>query len=76
LAVDAWTVRDENLFLDAPYQVGDEPHARGDAVAQTQVLLDAGVDGIITDHTDTAVAARNQWLVRREAGARPPVAVV
>lgn len=76
LAVHAWTVRDENHFLDAPYRIGDDPHARGDAVAQTQVLLDAGVDGIITDHTDTAVEARRQWLSRRQVGAPARVSVV
>ncbi len=76
LVVHAWTVRDENRFLDPPYRVGDDPHALGDAVAQTQALLDAGVDGIITDQADTALEARRQWLVRREAGVQPPVAVL
>ncbi len=70
LVVHAWTVRDENRFLDAAYRVGDDPHARGNAAAQTQALLDAGVDGIITDHADTAVEARRQWLDRRAVGAR------
>jgi glycerophosphoryl diester phosphodiesterase len=74
LVVHAWTVRDENRFLDAPYRIGDDPYARGDAVAQTQALLDAGVDGVITDHADTAVEARRLWQARRGAGVRVPAA--
>jgi glycerophosphoryl diester phosphodiesterase len=70
LVVHAWTVRDENQFLDAAYRIGDDPAARGDAVAQTGALLDAGVDGIITDHADTALEARRQWLDRQEVGVR------
>jgi glycerophosphoryl diester phosphodiesterase len=75
LVVHAWTVRDENCFLDPAYRIGDDPSARGDAAAQTRVLLDAGVDGIITDHPDTAVEARRQWLSRQELGLRADAAV-
>ena len=38
--------------------------------AQTHALLDAGVDGIFTDHADTAVEARRRWLERRESRVR------
>jgi glycerophosphoryl diester phosphodiesterase len=75
LVVHAWTVRDENRFLDAAYRIGDDPHARGNAVAATQALLDAGVDGIITDHADTAVEARRQWVAERGPVIRPHAAV-
>jgi glycerophosphoryl diester phosphodiesterase len=67
LLVHAWTVRDENRFLEPAHRVGDDPDARGDAVAATRALLDAGVDGVITDQADTAVEARRQWLASREA---------
>ena len=42
LEVHAWTFRDEN---------------RGDPTAEYQAFFDLGVDGVFTDHTDTAVAA-------------------
>jgi len=32
-------------------------------------LLDWGVDGIISDRPDIAVAARDEWLIRRSSGA-------
>ncbi len=73
LRVHVWTVRDENRFLAEAYRVGTDPDARGDSVAQIRALLDAGVDGLFTDQTDTAVEARRQWLesrVRQGAGIR------
>jgi glycerophosphoryl diester phosphodiesterase len=75
LLVHAWTLRDENSFLEDRFRVGEDPGGRGDGGAQTQALLDAGVDGVFTDHTDTAVEARSQWLARRErrVGAGTPV---
>ncbi len=70
LAVHVWTVRDENRFLAERYRVGSDPDARGDSQAQTHALLDAGVDGIFTDHADTAVEARRRWLQRRQSRVR------
>jgi glycerophosphoryl diester phosphodiesterase len=67
LAVHAWTVRDENRFLAERFRSGSDPNARGDALAQTRALLEAGVDGVFTDHADTAVEARRRWLGRTPA---------
>ncbi|HYO39925.1 MAG TPA: glycerophosphodiester phosphodiesterase [Nocardioidaceae bacterium] len=66
LLVHAWTVRDENEFLHEDHRRGDDPRARGDAGAAVQALLEAGVDGVFTDHPDTAVEARRHWLAGRE----------
>jgi len=62
LVVHVWTVRDENRFLAERFRSGSDPNARGDSLAQTQALLEAGVDGVFTDHADTAVEARRRWL--------------
>jgi glycerophosphoryl diester phosphodiesterase len=67
LLVHAWTVRDENRYLAERFRIGTDPDARGDAAGQTLALLEAGVDGVFTDHPDTAVQARALWLERRES---------
>jgi glycerophosphoryl diester phosphodiesterase len=68
LAVHVWTVRDENRFLAERFRSGSDPNARGDALAQTRALLEAGVDGVFTDHPDTAVEARRRWVGRTPVG--------
>ena len=64
LLVHVWTVRDENRYLSEAFRRGSAPHAIGDSAGQTLALLEAGVDGVFTDHPDTAVAARTRWLER------------
>ena len=70
LAVHAWTFRAENRFLPPEFRVGPAAEARGDVISEYEVFLDLGVDGLITDHPDTAVAAVN---ARRRSGV--PVSV-
>jgi glycerophosphoryl diester phosphodiesterase len=55
LTVHVWTVRSENRFLPTNLRIGDDPGAPGDMAAEVRALLDAGVDGIITDHPDLAL---------------------
>lgn len=68
LAVHAWTVRAENMFLpldlrsDAADGGKGSPSAFGDMEAEVSRLLDAGVDGLFTDHPGRAVTARTSWL--------------
>jgi glycerophosphoryl diester phosphodiesterase len=71
LLVHAWTVRDENRYLDERFRSRADPDARGDAAGETIALLNAGVDGVFTDQADTAVRARSRWLADRVA--RPAV---
>lgn len=55
LAVHIWTMRDEPQFRPGTPSAADEygPY------------LDAGVDGVFADLTQTAVTARDAWLARR-----------
>ena len=59
LAVHAWTFRNENAFLPTEHRRGAVQHEFGDAVGEYAAFLRLGVDGLITDHPDAAVAARS-----------------
>jgi len=72
LAVHAWTVRAENHFLPPAFRRGEDPQAAGDAAGLTHALLDSGVDGVFTDHADTAVEARHRWQERDRRDALVP----
>lgn len=54
LLVHVWTMRDENEFLPADLRVGRTGGAKGHAQAEYRAFFDAGVDGVFTDHADTA----------------------
>ncbi|MEW2381087.1 glycerophosphodiester phosphodiesterase [Micromonospora sp. NPDC047707] len=58
LIVHAWTFRAENQFLPADLRIGTDPNARGDIQAEYELFYGLGLDGVFTDHPDTAVAAR------------------
>jgi glycerophosphoryl diester phosphodiesterase len=62
LSVFCWTLRAENVFLPRALRRGRAPAHHGDALAEARLLLDLGVDGLITDSPDHAVAAREQLL--------------
>lgn len=57
LDVHVWTMRDENAFLPSGYRRGSDSAATGDALEEAQAFLDAGVDGLFTDHPDTTLEA-------------------
>ncbi len=65
LTVHVWTLRAEAAYLPAPFR-GREDH--GDLAGYTALLLDLGVDGLITDHPDVVLGARDAHTV----GARVP----
>lgn len=69
LAVLAWTFRNENAFLPAEFRIGEQVAAYGAAVGEQAAFLGLGIDGIVTDHPDTAAAARDY---RARAGTRHP----
>ena len=56
LVVHVWTLRRENQFMDARFQVGTDPNAPGDLAAEARAFLDAGVDGIFSDNPDLVAA--------------------
>ncbi|SDG49177.1 glycerophosphodiester phosphodiesterase [Pseudonocardia oroxyli] len=57
LLVHVWTLRNENAFLAAPWRRGTRADEYGDALAEYRTFVEAGVDGLFTDHPDTAVTA-------------------
>ena len=69
LLVHVWTLRDENQFLAARFRDGIDPRTRGDAHAEARAFLEAGVDGIFTDHPDTTGQAVEDWLAVSHASA-------
>ncbi|EON22971.1 glycerophosphoryl diester phosphodiesterase [Nocardioides sp. CF8] len=60
LTVHVWTVRAENRFLPTNLRHGESPDAHGDMAGEVRALLDAGADGVITDHPELAVAAARE----------------
>ena len=62
LTVHVWTVRAENRFLPVNLRLGNGPDALGDVAAEVRALLDAGVDGLITDHPERTLAAARAVL--------------
>jgi glycerophosphoryl diester phosphodiesterase len=66
LLVHPYTFRNENTFLPAEYRRGNDPAAYGTAFAEYQVFLEAGVDGVFSDNSDTAVEARDAFVEARE----------
>jgi glycerophosphoryl diester phosphodiesterase len=60
LTVHVWTLRSENRFLPTNLRIGAAPDAPGDMAGEARLLLDAGVDGIITDHPEVALRAARE----------------
>ena len=58
LLVIPWTLRPENTFLPVQLRQGGGPAVLGDAFTEARLLLDMGVDGLITDSPEVAVRAR------------------
>ena len=67
LVVHIWTMRNENNFLPTNLRLGRDKAAHGDALGEYLAFFDAGVDGVFSDFTATAVQAREAWLT----GQRP-----
>jgi glycerophosphoryl diester phosphodiesterase len=62
LAVHPWTFRAENHFLPARLRSSAKPEDRGDLAGELRAFFDAGVDGVFSDHSALAVAARDSWM--------------
>lgn len=67
LDVLVWTLRNENRHLPEALHLGRRPRRHGRADVEVRAFLDAGVDGVLTDFPDTAVATRRAWLEERTA---------
>ncbi len=57
LEVHGWTFRAENQFLPAEFRSSSDPAAVGDLAGEIRAFLEAGMDGLFSDHPDAAVAA-------------------
>lgn len=55
LTVHVWTLRAENQHLPRQLRGPGGPGDHGDLAAEVRAFLDAGVDGVITDHPELAV---------------------
>jgi len=66
LVVHAWTFRNENEFLSADHRQGNPASllfyrsATGNAAAEYELFYGLGLDGLFSDNTDSAVAARER----------------
>jgi glycerophosphoryl diester phosphodiesterase len=71
LLVHVWTMRSENNFLPANLRLGRDKAAHGDALGEYLAFFNAGVDGVFSDFTATAVLARDQFLAGRSSDPTP-----
>jgi len=71
LVVHIWTMRNENNFLPTNLRLGRDKAAHGDAVGEYLAFFDAGVDGVFSDFTQTAVQARELWMARQSSEPTP-----
>jgi glycerophosphoryl diester phosphodiesterase len=65
LLVHIWTMRNENTFLPADFQVGTDPAHRGQPEQEDALFLSQGIDGFFTDNADTGVGALAAFLASR-----------
>jgi glycerophosphoryl diester phosphodiesterase len=65
LAVHAWTFRNENHFLPLDLRSRGGRAGYGNALAEYWLFAELGVDGVFTDHPDTAASAIGELLVPR-----------
>jgi glycerophosphoryl diester phosphodiesterase len=71
LVVVPWTLRPENAFLPRHLRRGGAPSGAGDMRTEARLLLALGVDGLITDAPDIAVAARRELYPSRSSWYAP-----
>jgi glycerophosphoryl diester phosphodiesterase len=58
LSVYCWTLRAENAFLPPNLRRGAEPTEFGDWMAEFQLVLSTGIDGVFADQPDLVLQAR------------------
>ncbi|MFI7237906.1 glycerophosphodiester phosphodiesterase [Streptomyces cyaneofuscatus] len=57
LLLHPYTLRNENSFLPADFRRGTDPNAYGDIFGAAAAYFATGIDGIFSDHPDTALLA-------------------
>lgn len=68
LVVHPYTFRAENNFLPVDYQTSTVPTDYGRAIDEQTTYLQAGIDGLFTDHPDIGVVARAEFRATAPAG--------
>ncbi|HEX5566609.1 MAG TPA: glycerophosphodiester phosphodiesterase [Streptomyces sp.] len=61
LVLHPYTLRNENRFLPAGFHRGTDPDGYGDAFGALRTYFATGIDGIFTDHPDTALLAAEDF---------------
>ncbi|GAA2437582.1 glycerophosphodiester phosphodiesterase [Streptomyces macrosporus] len=64
LLLHPYTLRNENRFLPADFRRGTDPDAYGDAFGALRAYFATGIDGIFSDHPDTALLAAEDFRRR------------
>ncbi|WP_409473179.1 glycerophosphodiester phosphodiesterase [Streptomyces flavusporus] len=62
LILHPWTLRNENPFLPADFRKGTDADAYGDVFGAYRAYFATGIDGIFTDHPDTGLLAREDFV--------------
>lgn len=57
LLLHPYTLRNENSFLPTDFRRGTDPNAYGDVFGAAAAYFATGIDGIFSDHPDTALLA-------------------
>jgi glycerophosphoryl diester phosphodiesterase len=64
LILHPYTLRNENPFLPADFRKGTDADAYGDVFGAYRAYFATGIDGIFTDHPDTGLLAREDFVNR------------
>ncbi|GAB2748390.1 glycerophosphodiester phosphodiesterase [Streptomyces bullii] len=64
LVLHPWTLRNENPFLPANFRKGTDADAYGDVFGAYRTYFATGIDGVFTDHPDTGLLARQDFVNR------------
>ncbi|MEV5883390.1 glycerophosphodiester phosphodiesterase [Streptomyces sp. NPDC052020] len=64
LILHPYTLRNENPFLPADFREGTAADAYGDVFGAYRAYFATGIDGIFTDHPDTGLLARGDFVNR------------
>jgi glycerophosphoryl diester phosphodiesterase len=62
LILHPYTLRNENPFLPAEFREGTDADAYGDVFGAYRAYFATGIDGVFTDHPDTGLLAREDFV--------------
>ncbi|AIR97300.1 glycerophosphodiester phosphodiesterase [Streptomyces glaucescens] len=62
LVLHPYTLRNENPFLPADFRRGTDADGYGDVFGAYRAYFATGIDGVFTDHPDTGVLARQEFV--------------